>query len=144
MPASLTQEKADDGRSWQALATHALQSLRKLYNEDGPYFHTGTASDGASVATIPIPEDCQTWSYMTLLNRNVDLARHAETIDWAIDNLSVTNTALANDISLVKNQQVHGLSFDTASLTTNSAGPPRSVVSRHLTHGGGADLTGAE
>ena len=123
MLASLTQEKAVDGRSWQALATHALQFLRQVYNAAGPYFYTGTASDGATVATTPIPEDCQTWSYMALLNRNAGLARHAETIDWAIDNLSVTDTALANDTRLVKNQQGHGLTFDTASLTTSSADP---------------------
>ena len=123
MLSTLTEEKAVDGRTWKALATHAMQFLRKLYNEAGPYFYTGTASDGATIATAPIPEDCQTWSYMALLHSGVDLARHKKTIDWAIDNLSVTDTPRASDSSLTKGEQVHGLTFDTASLTTSSADP---------------------
>ncbi len=123
MLSTLTDEKAVDGNTWKSLATHALQFLRKLYNQPGPYFYTGTASDGATIATTPVPEDCQTWSYMALLHSGIDLPDRKKTIDWAIDNLLVTDTPLASDSSVPKGKQVKGLTFDTASLTTTSADP---------------------
>lgn len=125
MLSTLTDEKAVDGSTWKKLAEHALRFLRKLYNEAGPYFYTGTIpnASGETIATTPVPEDCQTWSYMALLHSAIDLPMRRKTIDWAIDNLSVTDTALADNSSLTKREEVQGITFDTASLSTAMADP---------------------
>ncbi len=107
-----------NGMSWSSLATHALQFVQAMFNAAGPYFYTGTLGDGITINTSPIPEDCQTWSYLALLKNSY---RH--TIDWALANLEATDTAAAPHSSLTGTQKIHGLVFDTASLTTQAYDP---------------------
>ena len=109
---------ASNGRTWAALAQHALQFVAAMYNVAGPYFYTGTLSDQVTINPSPIPEDCQTWSYMATLD-----ARWRGTIDWALQHLQATDTASAPHSSLTGNQKIRGLVFDTASLTTTADDP---------------------
>jgi hypothetical protein len=74
--------KADNGSSWSSLAQHALSFVLAMYNSSGGYFYTGTTSTGGPINPTPIPEDCQTWSYLALLDN-----RYEKTIDWALANL---------------------------------------------------------
>ena len=119
MLASLTKGgAAANGMSWTALAAHALAFVAAMYNPAGPYFYTGTLGDQVSINPSPIPEDCQTWSYMATLNQG-----WRGTIDWALRNLQTTDTASAPHSSLTGNETIHGLVFDTASLTTTADDP---------------------
>ena len=108
---------ANNGKTWQALANHARAFVEALYFAEGPYFYTGTTPQGA-INTQPIPEDCQTWSYMALLK-----ADKQKTIDWATKNLETTDTSAAPHSSVPAGEKFHGVVFDTASLTTTADDP---------------------
>jgi hypothetical protein len=90
-----------------------------MYNPAGGYFYTGTLGDQITINPSPIPEDCQVWSYLVLLNN-----RYANTIDWALANLQTTDTATAPHSSLTGSEEITGIVFDTASLSTNPAAYP--------------------
>jgi hypothetical protein len=78
----LTQHSsANNGMSWKSLAAHALDFVIAMYNVTSGYFFTGTLGDQISINYYPVPEDCQTWSYLALLNNH-----YKQTIDWAIAN----------------------------------------------------------
>ncbi len=117
MLATLTGGNAGNGMSWSALAQHALAFVVATFNPNGPYFYTGTLGDQITINTSPIPEDCQTWSYLAALD-----APSQGTIDWAVNNLQTTDTAGAKNSNLTGSEQISGLVFDTASLTTTLAG----------------------
>jgi len=110
---------ATNGASWRSLAQHALDFVLAMYNPAGGYFYTGTLGDQITINPSPIPEDCQVWSYLALLNN-----RYANTIDWALANLQTTDTATAPHSSLTGSEKITGIVFDTASLSTNSAAYP--------------------
>jgi hypothetical protein len=114
---------AGNGMSWTALAQHAEAFVVAMYDSAGPYFYTGTLGDQVTISTSPIPEDCQTWSYMAGLN-----SRSKATIDWALANLQTTDTASARYSSLSGSESVQGLVFDTASLTTTGTGDDPNAV----------------
>jgi hypothetical protein len=128
---------AENGRSWRSLAEHAIKFLRSMFNEAGPYFYTGTLGDQVTTNTSPIPEDCQTWSYMALLDSGIDLPGRKKTIDWALNNLVTTDTAAAKDSSITGTESFTGLVFDTASLTT-TADDPNAVWLEGTSHGAAA------
>ena len=109
---------ANNGATWASLAQHALEFVHALYDEAGGFFYTGTLGDQITTNTAPIPEDCQTWSYLALLDR-----RYQKTIDWAVANLQTTDTAAAPDSSLTGSQRFTGMVFDTASLSTTADDP---------------------
>ena len=109
---------AGNGMSWSELAQHALTFVIAMYNAAGPYFYTGTLGNQVTINTTPIPEDCQTWSYLALLQK-----KYKGTIDWALNNLEATDTASAPHSSLTGTEKIHGLVFDTASLTTTAYDP---------------------
>jgi hypothetical protein len=109
---------AANGTSWAALAQHALAFVHALYDQPGGFFYTGTLGDQITTNTAPIPEDCQTWSYLALLDRH-----YQQTIDWAIANLQTTDTAASPNSSLTGNQRFTGMVFDTASLSTTAYDP---------------------
>jgi hypothetical protein len=123
---------ASNGMSWADLAQHALQFCVAMYNSTGPYFYTGTLGDQVSINVTPIPEDCQTWSYMAALDTET-----RGTIDWALRNLVSTDTASAPDSSLTGSETVRGLVFDTASLTT-TADDPQAVWLEGTSHAAAA------
>jgi hypothetical protein len=109
--------KADNGSSWSSLAQHALSFVVAMYNSTGGYFYTGTNSTGGPITPTPIPEDCQTWSYLALLDD-----RYQKTIDWALANLQTTDTASSTNSDLTGTETITGMVFDTASLTPSIAG----------------------
>ena len=119
MLAELTRDgNAGNGSSWKSLAEHALVFVHAMYNPADGYFYTGTLGDQITVNTYPVPEDCQTWSYLALLDKH-----YKQTIDWALDNLEATDTAASPDSSLTGSESITGLVFDTASLVTTAYDP---------------------
>ena len=104
--------------TWSELAQHALSFVKAMYNPAGPFFYTGTNADQITINPYPIPEDCQTWSYLALENNT-----YRGTIDWALNNLQATDTPSEPDSSLTGTQRIHGLVFDTASLATKAYDP---------------------
>jgi len=109
--------KADNGASWSSLAQHALTFVIAMYNPAGGDFYTGTLGDQITINTYPIPEDCQTWSYLALLDNH-----YKQTIDWALANLQTTDTASSPNSSLTGSQKVTGMVFDSASLAPTISG----------------------
>lgn len=109
---------ASNGMSWKALAAHALSFVIAMYNATDGYFFTGTLGDQASINYYPVPEDCQTWSYLALLDNS-----YQQTIDWALANLQATDTAASRDSSLTGSESFTGMVFDTASLNTAAYDP---------------------
>ena len=109
---------ASNGMSWKALAAHALSFVIAMYNATDGYFYTGTLGDQITINTYPVPEDCQTWSYLALLDN-----QYKQTLDWAIANLQATDTAASRDSSLTGSETFTGLVFDTASLNTPTYDP---------------------
>lgn len=110
--------KASNGSSWSSLAQHALTFVIAMFNQAGGYFYTGTLGDQITINPSPIPEDCQTWSYLALLDN-----QYKHTIDWALANLQATDTASSPDSSLTGSETITGMVFDTASLTTTAFDP---------------------
>ncbi|HEY1985518.1 MAG TPA: hypothetical protein VGG85_08915 [Terracidiphilus sp.] len=109
---------ATNGMSWKSLAAHALSFVLAMYNTAGGYFFTGTLGDQISINYYPVPEDCQTWSYLALLNN-----KYKNTIDWAIANLEATDTAASPHSSLTGGESFTGMVFDSASLNTTAYDP---------------------
>ncbi len=114
---------ATGGMTWAELAEHALQFLQVMYNPSGPFFYVGTQGDQITINTAPTPEDCQTWSYLALLNNS-----YKHTIDWALGHLRATDTATSPNSQLTGSETITGLVFDTASLTTTLPGADPSAV----------------
>lgn len=75
-----------------------------MYNATDGYFYTGTLGDQITINTYPVPEDCQTWSYLALLDN-----QYKQTIDWAIANLQTTDTAASRDSSLTGSETFTGM-----------------------------------
>jgi hypothetical protein len=115
--------KADNGASWASLAQHALTFVIAMYNTAGGYFYTGTLGDQITINTYPIPEDCQTWSYLSLLDN-----KYKHTIDWALANLEATDTASSPNSNLTGNQKISGMVYDTASLAPTIPGSDPDAV----------------
>jgi hypothetical protein len=116
--------KASNGASWTSLAEHALSFVIAMYNSASGYFYTGTLSDQITINPQPIPEDCQTWSYLALLDN-----RYKGTIDWALANLQSTDTSSARNSNLTGSEKITGMVYDTASLSTpvSSGDDPNAV-----------------
>jgi len=107
-----------NGMSWKSLAAHAFEFVVAMYNATSGYFFTGTLGDQISINYYPVPEDCQTWSYLAFLNN-----QYKQTVDWAIANLQATDTAASPDSSLSGSESFTGMVFDTASLNTTTYDP---------------------
>jgi hypothetical protein len=109
---------ANNGMTWAALAQHAFQFVFAMFNAQGPFFYTGTLPDQVTINPSPIPEDCQTWSFLAFLD-----TRSRGTIDWALANLQTTDTASSPNSNLTGTQTVSGMTFSTASLVTPTNDP---------------------
>jgi len=110
---------AANGMTWASLAAHALSFVIAMYNAAGPFFWTGTAgAQSSEINYWPIPEDCQTWSYLATLDN-----QYARSIGWALKNLQTTDTATSPHSSLTGSESFTGMTFDTASLYTGFADP---------------------
>jgi len=109
---------ATNGMSWKNLSQHALSFVAAMYNATDGYFYTGTLGDQISINYYPVPEDCQTWSYLALLDNT-----YRRTVDWAISNLQATDTSTSRDSSVSGNESFTGMVFDTASINTPTYDP---------------------
>jgi hypothetical protein len=114
---------ASNGMSWSSLAKHAMTFVIAMYNIAGGYFYTGTLGDQITINTYPIPEDCQTWSYLGLLDNN-----YKQSIDWALKNLQATDTASSPNSNLTGSQKITGVVYDTASLAPTIPGSDPDAV----------------
>jgi hypothetical protein len=109
--------KAANGMTWKALAEHAFNFVIAMYNATNGYFYTGTLGDQISINYYPVPEDCQTWSYLALLDN-----KYRHTVDWALGNLQATDTAAATNSKLTGSESFTGMVFDSASLAPTISG----------------------
>jgi hypothetical protein len=109
---------AGNGMTWKSLAAHALGFVRAMFNQTDGYFFTGTLGDQVSINYYPVPEDCQTWSYLALLDPG-----YQRSIDWALAHLQATDTASSPDSSLTGSESFTGMVFDSASLNTGTYDP---------------------
>jgi hypothetical protein len=109
--------KGTNGMTWKALAEHAFSFVVAMYNATDGYFYTGTLGDQITINTYPIPEDCQTWSYLGLLDN-----KYKHTIDWALANLQTTDTAAATNSNLTGSESFTGMVYDSASLAPTIPG----------------------
>jgi hypothetical protein len=114
---------ANNGTSWKDLAAHALSFVTAMYNATNGYFYTGTLGDQITINPSPIPEDCQTWSYLALLDN-----RFKHTLDWAIANLQITDTSASTNSNLTGSESFTGMVFDTASLAPTIPGSDPNAV----------------
>jgi hypothetical protein len=114
---------ASNDMSWTDLAAHALSFVIAMYNATDGYFYTGTLADQITINTYPIPEDCQTWSYLALLDN-----QYKQTIDWAIANLQATDAAASVNSSLTGSESFTGMVFDSASLSPTIPGSDPNAV----------------
>ena len=118
MLASITHNgTAENGAHWSKLAQHALSFVLAMYNSAAGYFYTGTLGDQITINPSPIPEDCQTWSYLALLDN-----RFKGSIDWALANLQTTDNASAANSKLTGSETITGMVYDTASLSPTIPG----------------------
>jgi len=108
---------ASNGTSWKDLAAHAFSFVMAMYNTTDGYFFTGTLGDQITINTYPVPEDCQTWSYLALLDN-----QYKQTIDWALAYLQTTDTAVSTNSSLTGSESFTGMVFDSASLSPTIPG----------------------
>jgi len=108
---------AANGMTWKALAGHAFNFVVAMYNATAGYFFTGTLGDQISINSYPVPEDCQTWSYLSLLDN-----QYKHTIDWALAHLKATDTAAAANSDLTGSESFTGMVFDSASLAPTISG----------------------
>ena len=83
--------------SWTTNAAPAAALAESMWSARHGLYWTGTLNDGVTPNTVPIPEDVQTWSFLSLGE-----AAHAQSIDWAAAHLSATAGAF------------HGVSFSNA------------------------------
>lgn len=115
----LTQHgSSSNGISWKSLAAHAFSFVQAMFNATGGYFFTGTLGDQVSINYYPVPEDCQTWSYLALLDPS-----YQQSVNWALANLEATDTPSSRDSSLTGSESFTGMVFDSASLNTPTYDP---------------------
>ncbi len=122
MLSKLTEDaNANNGMAWSALAQHAASFVAAMYNSSsgqvsgggsyyyfGPFYYTGTLGDQVTINPSPVPEDCQTWSFLAGLG-----AQTSASIDFVPRALFTQDTAFGSHTSLTGNQEVFGVRFGT-------------------------------
>jgi hypothetical protein len=63
---------------WESRAGSALALVDAMWDATSGHFWVGTGYDGVSINRVPIPEDCQSWTYLA----TKDAAR-AASLGWA-------------------------------------------------------------
>jgi hypothetical protein len=76
--------------TWATRAQYALTFINTMWNADRGFFWIGTGTDGVTTNQHPIPEDCQSWSYLALQNPD-----YAHSLDWAAKHLAATDGAFS-------------------------------------------------
>lgn len=110
---TLLRQATRDGR-WDLAAAHARAFVLGMWNDVEGYFYTGT-NDGISINPTPVPLDPQTWSWLALRSKD-----HADALDWASENLAVTDSATAPNTQLPPTVTISGVTFSTSSLTSTA------------------------
>jgi hypothetical protein len=106
-------------KNWVNRSQSAFQFAASMWNRSGGFFWTGTVNDGVAVNTSVIPEDVQTWSYLTLLNDE-----YASSVDWVSTNLATIDTPQTINSKLTDNLHIQGLTFGSASLRALTPSAP--------------------
>jgi hypothetical protein len=104
-------------RVWLERRARAEAFVQGMWNSPGGFFYTGT-NDGTTINTSPVPEDTQTWSYLSLRDR-----RRAGSVGWAADRLAVLDTADRPNSTVPAGQSYEGVTFSSASLVANEDAP---------------------
>jgi hypothetical protein len=102
---------------WLRRRARAAAFVGRMWDSSGGFFYTGT-NDGVTVNTSPVPEDTQTWSYLSLHDR-----RRARSVDWAADHLAVLDTADRPNSTVPAGQSYEGVTFSSASLLADETSP---------------------
>ncbi|MGH8889303.1 MAG: hypothetical protein ACRDV3_06010 [Acidothermaceae bacterium] len=130
-------EQLTGEHSWHDKANRARSFVVAMWEAAGGFFYTGTQNPattypqpGAGLAVVapngsadeinkaPIPEDVQTWSYLSL-------AEHAfaHSIDWAATKLSNTDSFSSSRSGLPAGYSVSGVTFSDRSKALSGAVP---------------------
>jgi hypothetical protein len=102
---------------WRDRQAHAAQFVARMFEPTGGFFWTGT-NDGATINRFPVPEDTQTWSFLALR-----APRFAASIDWAADNLKVSDNASRPNSKVPAGLSFDGVTFSSASLVADEGAP---------------------
>lgn len=105
---------ATGDRRWTDAAEHALAFVDRMWEPASRWFWTGT-DDGVEINRDPVPLDPATWSRLAIRERRYDGA-----LDWASDALAVTDEGSAPTSQVPLGEQVSGVTFSTASLTSTA------------------------
>ncbi|WP_242635182.1 Tat pathway signal sequence domain protein [Cellulomonas sp. zg-ZUI22] len=106
--------KATGDRRWGGAVEHARRFVERMWEPASGWFWTGT-NDGVEINRDPVPLDPATWSRLAIGDRRYDPA-----LDWAASALAVTDDAAAPTSQLPDGEQVSGVTFSTASLTSTA------------------------
>ncbi|MGR6975050.1 Tat pathway signal sequence domain protein [Streptomyces cynarae] len=104
-------------RIWLERRARAEAFVHRMWDTSGGFFYTGT-NDGTTINTSAVPEDTQTWSYLSLRER-----RHAGSLDWAAAHLKVLDNADRPNSTVPAGQSYEGVTFSSASLLANEDAP---------------------
>ena len=110
---SLLRQSTLDGR-WDLAAAHARAFVVGMWNDVEGYFYTGT-NDGVAINPTPVPLDPQTWSWLAL--RSPD---YEDALEWASENLAVTDSAAAPNTQVPPDVTISGVTFSSTSLTSTA------------------------
>ncbi|GAA1818569.1 hypothetical protein GCM10009682_44050 [Luedemannella flava] len=110
-------------RAWARRADVAGDFVRRMFNKRGGYYWTGTlgsnpADDPNLINTAILPEDVNTWAYLSLGDR-----AHAGAIDWTARSLAVTDTPAAPNSQLPAGVTVSGVTFSDMAKTLTGPVP---------------------
>ena len=108
-------------RRWTGRADVAGDFVRAMYHKRGGYYWTGTlganpADDPNLINTAILPEDVNTWAYLSLKDK-------PGAIDWTARNLAVTDTPSAPNSQLPPGVTVSGVTFSDMSKTLTGPVP---------------------
>lgn len=106
--------KVTHDKAWSEAADHARAFVDRMWEPASGWFWTGT-NDGTNINTDPVPLDPATWSWLALREKD-----YAGALDWAASALAVTDDAAAATSQLPDGEQVSGVTFSTASLTSTA------------------------
>lgn len=101
-------------RSWSRAEAHARAFVARMWEPGSGWFWTGT-NDGVEINRDPVPLDPATWSWLAMRDR-----RYSRALDWARTGLAVTDVAGAPTSQMPAGEQVSGVTFSTASLTSTA------------------------
>lgn len=102
---------------WSDRAEHALDFVKKMWNEADGFFWTGS-DDGSSINKNPkqLPLDPQTWYWMAVGDQ-----KYRGCLDWVAGNLATTDTPLRPNSNLSGNYSVMGVTFASGAFLADAS-----------------------